>query len=87
MKKQLEIARVMTGSKTQNIIIETQFKQIDQQTAYKSAVEVDRMVKENDLPFDKVFAKVKHEFQRIAGNYKIDPATLFCIYMEWKNKI
>lgn len=85
-QEQYEVARVMTGSKTSNEVIDIQLATIDDSTRSLAPLAVHKMIQENSLPFNQVFTKSKSEFNQIATEHKIDSATLFCIYMQWRNK-
>lgn len=84
-KEQLNVARVMTASKAADVTIERELSNIDLVTRKKVGIETDEVVQKNNEPFDKVFIKVRAEFEKIATKYGIDPATLFCVYMEYKS--
>ncbi|KEI16989.1 hypothetical protein Z959_07885 [Clostridium novyi B str. ATCC 27606] len=86
MKKeqQAEIARSITGSNLSTIAIISKVKYVTKTTREKIGPEINQMVQERNLPFDKAFPLIKDGFNEIATKYSMDPAVLFWIYMDWK---
>ncbi len=87
MQDQAEIARAMTGSTLSDDKIFEQVSNMNPSVKNQSSKEVDTLVKVYDGKFDKVFANNRIGFNIIANKYGIDGATLFWIYMDWRNRI
>lgn len=45
---------------------------------------IDELLILHDGSFDKAFPTIKNDFENISKRYKLDPSSLFCIYMEWR---
>lgn len=52
----------------------------------EASVSVNQLLLRDNLPFDKAFPLVKADFMKVAQKYKINPAALFWVYMEWKGR-
>lgn len=83
-EQQAEIARLMTGSSLSTIAIISKVKYVAKAIREKAGLEVNQMVQEHNLPFDKAFPLIKDGFNEIATKYSMDPAVLFWVYMDWK---
>lgn len=82
--KQCEIARTMTQDTSSDTKINEEFKTmspIDKLSASKS---IDKLIQLHNMPIDKGFNILVDDFKRIANEFNITPATLFCVYMENK---
>lgn len=74
----------MTGSTLSTSEITKQVLAIPNLIRNAICPEVNKMILERNLPFDKAFPLVKAGFNKLANKNGIDPAVLFWIYMEWK---
>ena len=83
LDKQAEIARLMTGSKLSDQEMFELVRSTSQATREKVCPQVDQMVKDRNMPFDKAYPLVRDGFNQIAVNFNMDPAVLFWIYMDW----
>lgn len=81
-----EIARLMTDSTLTNSQIIMAVSNIPRQKRDAICPEVDIMVKQHNLPFDKAYPLVKEEFKFLATQNNLDAAVLFWLYMEWIKK-
>lgn len=51
-----------------------------------AAKEIGEIVEQYHMPFDKGIKLMKKDFSEIAAKFSISPSTLFCIYMDSKQK-
>lgn len=82
--KQCELARLITGDTTSDSLINKEFEEISLSSKITAVLAIDNLLKSHDMPFDKGFKLIKNDFYRIANEFSIKPATLFCIYMNNK---
>lgn len=85
-QKQCELARLLTGDSTPDAQISFEFLSLDQAKKTSAAQTMDIILKQHNLPFDKGFSLMKKDFSDLSAQFAISPATLFCIYMDWKSK-
>lgn len=84
--QQCEIARVMTGSNYSNDEILKNIRTMNELVKEEASVSINQLLLRDNLPFDKAFPLVKADFKKVAQKYKINPAALFWVYMEWKGR-
>jgi hypothetical protein len=84
-EQQAEVARAMTGSKTDINLINQQVNSVISARAGVIFFKIDALVKEHNLSFDQAFPIIKMEFIKLAENECLDPASIFCIYMNEKS--
>lgn len=82
-EQQAEVARSMTGSQMSTHVIVANVLSFDPVKKATLCPEIHRMVKDNNIPFDKAFPLIKDGFNEIAQNNSIDPSVLFWVYMDW----
>lgn len=85
-EKQAELARTFTGSTISAKDINKQFFKVSKSVVQERCLDIDAVFNEYDIEFNEAMPILKNSFKAIAGRTKIDPATLFCIYMDWKSK-
>lgn len=85
-KKQCDLARLMTQDETDDERINKEFSAIDTINREAATKEIDNLLKLHNMPFDKGIWLLQEDFSKISTKFDISPATLFCIYMELKNK-
>ncbi len=83
IEQQCEIARLMTGCRSSNDEILKSVISMNELVKEEACLVVNRLVLRDNLPFDKAFPLVKSDFEKVARKYKINPAALFWVYMEW----
>lgn len=81
-KKQCEVARTMTSSKAPDTQINQEALNMSDKQKKQTVDAISRLVKIHDMPIDKGWPIMKRDFDIIASEFLIDPATLFCIYMD-----
>ena len=85
-EQQAEIARTFTKSSICTAEINLEVQGTPEDIKNKGCFDVDSIAKEYDMSFDKAFPMMFDSFKVIARRTYMDPASLFCIYVEWKNK-
>ena len=84
---QCELARVMTQDTTDDSQINKEFNALNSVAKAHIASAIDNLLKLHDMPIDKGFEIMREDFIQIANEFSINPATLFCIYMENKPQL
>jgi hypothetical protein len=82
---QAKIACDFTGSSLSPELINQQIKKTPKKVKMNLCLDIDAVINEYALPYDIAYPIVKKSMETIAKRTKIDPATLFCIYMAWKS--
>jgi hypothetical protein len=85
-EQQAEIARAFTKSSLCTAGINLEVQDTPEEVKNERCLDVDAAAKEYDMPFDKAFPDMFGSFTAIAKKAYMDPASLFCVYMEWKNR-
>lgn len=85
-KTQCELARVMTNDAADDELINREYELLDQNTRAQAAVDIDELIKKHNMPIDKALKIMFNDFADVAEKYTISPATLFCVYMDFKSK-
>jgi hypothetical protein len=85
-EQQAEIARTFTKSSLCTAEINLEVRDTPEAIKNEGCLDVDALAKKYDMPFDKAFPMMFGSFRAIARRTYMDPASLFCTYMEWKNK-
>lgn len=83
MNRQLELARVMTGSKATNDMIIGEIKAISDKDKNIMCKKLDAILKEHEKPIDQGWKCLKDDFSAVASEYNVDVASLYYFYMEW----
>lgn len=84
--KQCELARVMTKDTTSDIQMNAEYQTMSDADKTIAADQIDSLLKEHNMPFDKGIDLLQDDFAKVASQFQISPATLFCVYMASKNK-
>lgn len=84
--KQCELARVMTKDTISDTKMNAEYQTMSDTDKTIAADQIDRLLKEHNMPFDKGIGLLQDDFANVASKFQISPATLFCIYMSSKNK-
>lgn len=84
--KQCELARAMTNTTTSDDQINSEFEAISQSSKLAAFKEIEILLEQHNMPFDKGFKVMKKDFNDVSEKFLISPATLFCIYMDIKSK-
>ena len=50
-----------------------------------AAMAIDDLLRQHDMPLDKGVRIMFADFAKVAEQYHVSSATLFCVYMDWKN--
>lgn len=85
-EQQCELARTLTGDKTESSVIMQQYATVSEANKLSAYQALDILLQEHNAPFDKGISYLQTDFANIAANYNISPSTLFCVYMEMKNR-
>lgn len=85
ISEKCEIARVMTLSTLADEDITKGVLSIDISVKKQVCKQIDNLLKEHDLPFDKAFPLMVKDFNEVGYKNNMDSAVLFCIYMDFKN--
>lgn len=85
-EKQCELARLLTQDTASDIQINSEYAVLLDETKTVAAQAIDELVKLHNMPFDKAVSVLAEDFKTISSQHGISPATLFCVYMEIKNK-
>lgn len=83
MKKQFELAKLITGSIATYEQIENEVKSLTDKIRNQMGEKLDKLLKEHDKSIDQGWDCLKEDFSVIATEYNIDKASLFAIYMSW----
>ena len=83
MNRQLELARVVTGSTATNDLISREVESISEKDKNSMCQKLDAILKEHEMPIDQGWKCLKEDFSVVAAEYNIDTASLFAIYMVW----
>lgn len=83
MKKQFELAKLITGSIATYEQIENEVKSLTDKIKNQMGKKLDKLLKEHDKSIDQGWDCLKEDFSVIATEYNIDKASLFAIYMSW----
>lgn len=86
ISEQCKIARLMTNSTATDQLIVKQVQGTNALEKKEACVIIDTLLIRHNTTFDKAFPQIVEDFSSIASKYKIDPASLFWIYMEWKKE-
>lgn len=80
--KMCSLARLFTGDSSSDEAINAEYIKMSLQDK-KSAFELIHKISiKHDAPFDLGNRQMRIDFDVIANNYCVSPATLFCVYME-----
>ena len=85
-EKQCEVARVMTQDTASDTQINKEYSLMPASEKEVAAKEIGEIVEQYHMPFDKGIKLMKKDFLDIAAKFSISPSTLFCIYMDSKQK-
>lgn len=83
---QAKLACDFTGSSVSPEVINRQIKKTSKKVQETVCLDLDAVINEYALPYDIAYPIIKKSIETVARRTKIDPATLFCIYMSWKSK-
>lgn len=86
MNKQYELARIITGSKSNDVIIQKEVSTHALIDMMEGVHMLDELLKQHNQPFDKGWNQMKIDFEKIAFMYGIDVASMFVIYMNYLSK-
>ncbi|MBE7003689.1 MAG: hypothetical protein E7425_05295 [Ruminococcaceae bacterium] len=76
-------ARLLTGTDTPDEIISQEYAALLGPNRNVAAMLLDDAVRKQGLPFQQAWDFCKDDFQAIAEQYSVSPATMVCLYMEW----
>ncbi len=85
-KKQCELARVITKDSAIDAKINAEYSSMSEPDKSAAIKEINKLSEQYHIPFDKGIGIVQKDFASIASKYGISPSTLFCIYMDSKQK-
>ncbi len=85
-KKQCEIARALTQSSIPDFQINLEYWRLNSNQKESSCKKLSAVLIEHNMPIDKGWPLLKNDFESIAKELDINPATLFCAFMEWQSK-
>ena len=83
-KQQAEIAREFTKSTLCTAAMNLEIQDTPTEVKIEICHDIDAILQEDALEFDKAFPSILSRFLLIATNANIDPASLYCIYVERK---
>lgn len=73
----------MTGSDATDEQISQEYAAMLGPNRNVAALRLDGAVRQYGLPFDQVWERALKDFRELAAQYRVSPATLFCLYLEW----
>lgn len=82
--KQCELARTMTKDTASDTQINKEYSLMNESTKISVINLIESMLPSHRVPFDKDFENFVKDFSRIATEFSVSPATVFCVYMENK---
>lgn len=74
----------MTRDTATDAMIISEYSSMSSPDKQNAAREIDVLLKQHDMPFDKGIKVMQSDFSNIASKFNIHPATLFCVYMDFK---
>lgn len=83
-EQQAEIARAKTGSTADTNQINREVNSVIISRAEVIFIKIETILKEHNLPFEQAFPTILTEFKTLAENECLDPASVFCLYMDSK---
>ncbi len=84
-EQQCKLARTLTNDTTTDSIINSEYQMMTNTDKKAAAIVIDDLLRQHDMPLDKGLRIMFADFAKVAEQYHISPATLFCVYMDWKN--
>lgn len=85
-EQQCKLARTLTDDTVTDDIINSEYQAMTPADKNAASLVIDKLMKQHNLPFDKGMKIMIADFAKISKQYSIAPATLFCVYMDWKSK-
>lgn len=79
-------ARLVTGSSATDRDISIQYLGIKSHSKFLLVKAIDMTLKRYSLPLDTGWNILNEDFNNIALQYLIDPATAYCLFVDWKSK-
>ncbi len=80
---QFELVRAITQSTASNGQINYEYTSLTDLQKEQAGKAIDVILKNHNMPFDEGWRIMNRDLQHIASEFLIDPATLFCVYMDW----
>jgi len=82
---QCNIARKITQSSATDIKINMQYTGVNSSDRFMLSNSIENILKTLHMPVEEGWKTLRPEFENIALEYLINPATAFCIYEDWKS--
>lgn len=84
ISEQCQISRLFTKSTASDQKILHEVETTNPLKKAEASKRVDELLIKHNMPFDKAYPLIEQDFNNIALRYKLDSASLFWIYMEWR---
>ena len=81
--RECQMARLMTGSDATDDQISQEYAAMLGSNRRVAALRLDEAVRRCGLPFEQAWERALKDFRELAAQYRVSPATLFCLYLEW----
>lgn len=83
---QFELVRAITQSTASDSQINYEYTSLTDLQKEQAGKAIDVVLKNHNTTFDEGWRIMNRDLQHIASEFLIDPATLFCVYMDWMTR-